>query len=378
MRKASRLEGVELSLLRRVMSRAPAGAIDLGIGEPGLDPPPVLRSAMDALGTQTHGYTPNAGSPDLREAVARYLGSAGGSDSVCVTVGSEEALFDTLLAFVNPGDEVLVPDPGYPPYPVVARLVGAIPVSYRLSAENGFELSLDAVERKISSRTKAVIVNSPSNPTGRVLSLEHLHGLVELARSKDLLLVSDEVYREIYFDERPPSLLDVYPEGVVVGGLSKSAGLTGWRLGWAAGSPERIEAITIVHQYVATCAPTPSQRLALALLRDLDPRVFESRRRVYRSRRDLMSALVESEMHARLWVPDGSYYMLVEAAPNGDSLALALDLLERARVVTIPGIAFGEEASRYLRLSFSAEENTIREGVARLGAALPASEVPSP
>ncbi len=370
MRRAGRLDGVELSLLRRVPARAPEGAVDLGLGEPGLAPPPQLRPAFDTLGIAPHGYTPNAGLSELRETVAHYLGARSGADSVCVTVGSEEALFASLLAFVDPGDEVLVPDPGYPAYAAVARLAGGLPVSYRLPADKQFAFSLEEIERKVSARTKAVVVNTPSNPTGGVLSREDLVALAKLARSRDLLLVSDEVYREIYFDERPTSLLDVYPEGVVVGGLSKAAGLTGWRLGWAAGSPELIEAITVVHQYVATCAPAPSQRLALELLRNLDPEVFDSRRRVYRCRRDLMNELLKIQSCTPALAPQGAYYMLVEAAPNGDSLALALDLVERAGLITIPGVAFGAEASRYLRLSFSPEESVIREGVKRLGAAL--------
>jgi aminotransferase len=379
MRKASRLEGVGLSLLRRVVSQAPNDAIDLGLGEPGLAPPSALCPSIDELGNDTHGYTPNAGIHELREMVALYLGAAGGANAVCMTVGSEEALFTTLLAFVDPGDEVLVPDPGYPAYPNVARLAGGVPVVYRLPAETGFDFSLDEIERQLSPRTRAIIVTTPSNPTGGIIPREQLQQLAELARAKDVLLISDEVYREIYFDERPASLLDVCPEGIVVGGLSKSAGLTGWRLGWAAGSQERIEAITVVHQYATTCAPTPSQRLALALLRDLDPSVFEARRRIYRARRDLMSTLVKSEMRVPAVLPGGAYYMLAEAAPRGDSLAVALDLLERTEVLTIPGVAFGEEASRYLRLTFSAEENTIREGVTRLGAALSlTSGVPSP
>lgn len=369
-RRAARLDGVDLSLLRRVVSRAPEGAIDLGLGEAGLPPPPSLRPAIEALGSVEHRYTPNAGLPELRETVARYLGAAEGADAVCVTVGSEEALFAALLAFVDPGDEVLVPDPGYPSYPAVARLAGGVPVPYRMPAETGFAFSLDELERRISPRTRAIVVNTPSNPTGGVLTRVDLEGLSAVARSRDLLLVSDEVYREIYFDGRPPSLLDVHPEGIVLGGLSKAAGLTGWRLGWAAGAPERIEAVTTVHQYVATCAPAPSQRLALELLRDLDPEVFHVRRRWYRRRRDVMSALVESELGARAPRPRGGFYMLVEAAPLGDSLAVALDLLERARVITVPGAAFGEEASRHLRLSFSVEERTIREGLRRLGAVL--------
>ncbi len=370
MRRAARLDHVQTSLLRRVVEKAPADAVDLGLGEPGLAPPSSVAETIGSFGDGRFGYSPNAGFRDLREKIAVYLGSPLGPDSVCVTVGSQEALFATLLAFIEPGDEVLVPDPGYPAYPAVARIAGGVPVSYRLPEEGNFAFSVDEVERRLSPRTRAILVNTPANPTGTVLSRGDFEALLALAQARDVLVVSDEVYREIYYGDPPASLLDVSKDGIVVGGLSKSAGLTGWRLGWAAGAPERIAAVTVVHQYAATCAPSPSQRLAIDLLERIDSADFDSRRKVYRARRDLMHGLVSRELGLPARLPQGSYYLLVRAAEDGESLSLALDLLERARVVTIPGVAFGEEASCYLRLSFSAAEDVIREGVSRLRRAL--------
>jgi aspartate/methionine/tyrosine aminotransferase len=368
MRRARRLEHVEMSLLRRVVSQAPPDAVDLGLGEPGIPPPSSVAATITSFGSGEFGYSPNAGFRVLREAVARYLSSRAGPDSICVTNGSQEALLATFLAFLDPGDEVLIPDPGYPGYPPVVRIAGGVPVAYRLPEARSFAFSPEEVERRLTPRTRAILVNTPANPTGTVLSHRDFEELTALARTRDLLVVSDEVYREIYFGPRPASLLDAAEEGIVVGGLSKCAGLTGWRLGWAAGSPDRIAAITVVHQYAATCAPSPSQRLALELLDDSAAEEFASRREVYRARRDLMRELLSDDFPCHS--PEGSYYLLLKAALDGDSVSLALDLLKRARVVTIPGAAFGDEASRYLRLSFSAREDVIREGISRLRAAL--------
>lgn len=368
--KASRLDDLDTSLVRRVLAAAPEDAIDLGLGEPGMGPPVSVRSTLQSFLDEPRGYSPNAGYPELREAVARYLKEPRGADAVCVTVGSQEALFATLMAFIEPGDEVLVPDPGYPAYPAVVRLAGGVAVAYRLPEEKAFTFVPAEVEKRLSPRTRAILVNTPANPSGTILSRQDLEGLAALARDRDLLLVSDEVYREIYFEEPPPSLLDVTPDGVVVGGLSKCAGLTGWRLGWAASSPERIAAINVVHQYIALCAPSPSQLIALDVLGDLAAVELPARRELYRSRRNLMKELVERELDLPYVSPQGAYYMLVKAAADGRSLELSLDLLHRAGVVTIPGVAFGQEAARYLRLSFSADEPTIREAMHRLRRAL--------
>jgi aspartate/methionine/tyrosine aminotransferase len=353
------------------MEAAPLGAINLGFGEPTFDTPKaILQAAHRAVDAGRLGYTPTAGIPELRQAIADYSGSELGADSVLVTVGTQEALFATMLAWLDLGDEVLVPDPGFPAYPAIARLAGARPVSYPLSASEGFRFHTESLESRITPRTRALILNSPANPTGGIISREELRKVAELAREQQLLVISDEVYGEIYFADRPPSYLDVSSDGVVVSSLSKSASMTGWRLGWVAGAAERIEPIRVVHQYAVTCAPTHSQKAALAAFGSDGMRQAETFRGELRKRRDLLGELVEKRLGLRCHIPEATFYTLIEAAPAGDSLRVAMELVKRARVITIPGAAFGKEAGRFLRLSFSGSKEDIRAGIERLANSL--------
>jgi aspartate aminotransferase len=364
---ASRLDGVGISLIRRVLEAAPPGAVNLGFGEPTFETPePIVAAARESLGQERLGYTPTAGLPELREAIANDSGHGLDADSVLVTVGSQEALFATLMAWVDVGEEVLVPDPGFPAYPAIARLAGARPVPYRSSASNGFRFDASAIEPLISARTRAIVLNNPANPTGGVIPLEELRKVEGLAIEHDLLVVSDEVYREIYFEERPPSYLDVSTEGIVVSSLSKVASMTGWRLGWAVGSPERLRPIRVVHQYAVTCAPTLSQRSALAAFDSAARQKAESFRQVLKARRDLLVALVRERLGLDPLVPEATFYLMIQAPPGADSEKTSMDLVERAGVITIPGAAFGDEAEGFLRLSFSVEEDQIHAGVERL------------
>jgi aspartate/methionine/tyrosine aminotransferase len=371
-RVAKRLEDIRLSLIRRVLGAAPEGSINLGFGEPDFaTPASIVSAARAALETPRLGYTANTGLPALREAVARAYAPAGaGPEWVCVTVGAEEALLVALLTWVDPGDEVLVPDPGYPAYAALVRIAGATPVPYRLPEAGGFRFELSALEEGIGPRARAVVINSPANPSGSVMRREDMARVRELARARELLVVSDEVYRELWLEEPAASFWDEPGDGIVVGSLSKSASMTGWRLGWAIAPPDRIEWMTVTHQYAVTCAPTHSQWAALAAFEDEAKGELSSWRRELSRRRDLLVSLVEGRLGWRCVVPEGTFYLLAEAAPDGRSLDLAVRLLESGKVVTIPGEAFGDEARRYLRLSFSVSEGEIREAVDRLERAL--------
>ena len=190
---ASRLEGVGISLIRRILEAAPRDAINLGLGEPIFDTPrAILRAAHQTLDEGRLGYTATAGLPELRQAIAEYSGDRISPDSVLVTVGAQEALFATMLAWLGPGQEVLVPDPGFPAYPAIARLAGASPVAYPLSASEGFRFSAGALEPLISPRTRVLVLNSPGNPTGVIIPLEELRKVAKLAAKHELLVISDE------------------------------------------------------------------------------------------------------------------------------------------------------------------------------------------
>jgi len=365
---AQRLDGVSLSLIRQVFEKAPPDAINLGLGEPAFaTAPEIVDAALTILGTEPLGYTFNGGILELRELIAQRAPGNHTADSVCVTVGANGGLLGSMLVSVDAGDEVLVPDPGFPTYEAITSLAGAHPVCYPMSADDSFRFSVDALEKLITKKTRAVVINSPSNPTGHIIPDSELKGLATLADTHDLMVISDEVYREFYYGKRCPSFLDVSGRGLVVNSLSKTEAMTGWRIGWTVGPPEFISAITAVNQHSVTCAPTLSQRVALRALGASAEERAAGTRADFSQRRRLILEMIDDQLGLPRIEPEGAFFVLLEAAPSGDSLGLALDILDKTNVITIPGAAFGEESSRFLRLSFGATEACIFEGLQRLG-----------
>ena len=366
---AARLDGLSLSLTRQLHDAAPDDAINLGLGEPTFDTDQsIVSAARGSLDAGRLPYTPNAGLPALRAAIAERAHGRFSADSVCVTVGATGALLASIFATVDQGDEVLVPDPGFPSYAAVAAIAGAQPVRYPMTSVEAFRFSCDALEPFISERTSVVVINSPSNPTGHVASRDQLERLAELADAHELTVISDETYNEIYFGERPTSYHEVSERGIVVSCLSKTESMTGWRLGWAIGPRDLARAMTVVNQYAVTCAPTLSQQAALAALASgFDARAARLRESLDRHRR-LIIELVEAHLEIPFIDPQGAFFLLLEAAPHGSSLDVALDVLDKTGVITVPGAGFGHQAEHFLRLSFSATEDEIREGIRRLSA----------
>jgi aspartate/methionine/tyrosine aminotransferase len=366
---AQRLAGIEKSAIRKIYDRAPAGSINLGLGEPDFATPTVVRDkAIEFIRTEKIRYTPNAGLIELRRAIAGYYGDAAKYESVCVTNGSQEALFVALMALIDPGDEVLLPDPGFVAYPAIVRMAGGKPVFYKLPAKYKFQLSVEDFKRKISSKTKAAIFNSPSNPTGSILPPIDFACVAKLLAGSEIIVIADEIYQEIYFDRRPSSMADFYPRTLVISGLSKSHAMTGWRLGWIYGDPEIVRHLTVLHQYATTCASTISQRAALAAFTDAGRAAAENLRAELRARRDFLVEQIDTqlaEFKLKRIIPDGAFYLMLDMSPFGKSFEVAERLLGN-KVITIPGVAFGEEAEGWLRLSFATDFETIREGVRRI------------
>ncbi|ANM28761.1 hypothetical protein ABI59_02760 [Acidobacteria bacterium Mor1] len=368
-RLSQRISGVQRTLIRQMFDAAPAGAINLGLGQPDLPTPGVVAEAGHAAIDQGRtGYTTTAGDPELRQHIAaNYPGFVSAAEEVVVTVGSQEALYATFLALTDPGDEVLLPDPGYPAYPTVARLVGAVPRTYPLRAERGFVPDPDEIGGLITPRTRVLLLCSPSNPTGAVTDPETTRALTDLAASRGISWISDEVYAAFVYD-RPAG----FPwqtgagNGVVVSSLSKNVSMTGWRVGWAAAPAEVATKITAAHQHLATCAPSISQRAAVAAF-SAEGRVAEREYlEEFRARRDLMEGLLRKIPGVDPGTPAGAFYIFADVRAHGDSTALAWRLLEEQQVVTVPGEAFGAAGAGYLRLSYAASREAIREGVGRL------------
>jgi aspartate/methionine/tyrosine aminotransferase len=367
------MESVERTLIRRIFDEAPPDAINLGLGLPDLETPPVVSLAgVRGIARGRTGYTETAGNEELRTAVARrYRPFSTGPESVVVTVGSQEAMFATLLCLADAGDEVLYPDPGFPAYPVVARLVGARPVSYPLRRERGFRIDPADVASRLTSRSRVVVLCSPSNPTGAVHRGEDLRELTDLLERRGVAWVSDEVYAGFVYDGSLPSPVGwSRTGGVVVSGLSKDLSMTGWRIGWAVGPAPVIRKITAAHQYLVTCASSVSQEAALEAFTEDGEAERERYLQIFRERRALMARELSKIDGVRFDLPDGAFYFFVDVSRYGDSLELARRILARRKVVTIPGESFGSGGRGYLRLSYAASREEIRRGVGAMGAEL--------
>jgi aspartate/methionine/tyrosine aminotransferase len=367
-----RLRGIEKSAIRQVFDRARAGSINLGLGEPDLQTPEVIRqAALRIIATEHNGYTSHAGLQSLRELVAAdYPQLGANSEQVIITAGSQEALYLALMTLVDEGDEVLLPDPGFVAYPTIVRMAGGVPSFYRLPAADDFAFDAAEFERSLSPRTKVVITISPSNPTGRMLTEKDLAVMRELLGQTDAYVIGDEIYRDIYYAKgRPPSISSFCDRTIVIGGLSKSMSMTGWRLGWMCGDLEVIRSALILHGYVTTCASTISQKAALAAWTEEGEAARKEIRSTFLERRDHLLKAISQELKLHAVVPDGSFYTMVDARRYGSSLSVAEVMLEEG-VITVPGGAFGSEGEGFLRVSFCADLPTLTEGVKRMGVAL--------
>ena len=367
-----RLQGIEKSVIRQMLDRARPGSINLGLGEPDLPTPDVIRkAAVKAIVEEQNGYTMQAGLLSLRERVAAaYPYLEGKPERVLITAGSQESMYLALMSLVEEGDEVLIPNPGFVAYPTIVKMAGGKANFYRLPSDKGFAFDADEFRRALTPRTKVVICTSPSNPSGRTLSKDDLVSIADALRDHGAYLISDEIYRELYYTpERPESLSEFYDRTIVISGLSKSMSMTGWRLGWLCGEESVVSSALVLHGYVTTCASTVSQKAALVAW---TPEAEDARagfRETFRSRKDHMLELLESELGLRAVVPEGAFYTMVDVSGYGSSMEVAEALLEE-RVITVPGSGFGSESEGYLRVSFCADHDTLTEGVNRMKKAI--------
>ena len=367
-----RLQGIEKSVIRQVFDRAQPGSINLGLGEPDLPTPDVIRkAAVKVIVEEQNGYTSHAGLPALREKVAaEYPYLEGRPERVIITAGSQEALYLALLTLIDEGDEVLLPNPGFVAYPTIVRMAGGTSTYYRLPRERGFAFDADEFRRALSPRTKVVVCISPSNPTGRTLSQDDLASIGDAVRDHGTYLISDEIYREIYYTrERPGSLSSFYDRTIVIGGLSKSMSMTGWRLGWLCGDEAVVQAALVLHGYITTCASAVSQKASLAAWTGEAHHARAGFRETFRARRDHLLELIDLELRLRAVTPDGAFYTMLDVNEYGRSMDVAEALLDE-KVITVPGAGFGSESEGFLRVSFCADHETLAEGVRRIKKAI--------
>jgi aspartate/methionine/tyrosine aminotransferase len=369
---SERMSGIDKTLIRRIHDLADSSAINLGLGELRFPTPKsIMEHVREKSGEWSLGYTPNEGLAELRGLVAKDCGYGVSPDQVCITVGAEEALFGLLMILVNPGDEILVPDPGYPAYPSIVKMAGGTPTAYSLYPEDNFTLRSEAVKKTITARTKVIIINSPNNPTGAVYSREELMSLARILDERDVLVISDEVYRDIYYENKPDSIAPYIQRFVVINSVSKSFSMTGWRLGWCIAPPELTRLFASFHQLAVTCAPSISQHAAVFALKGLADAEKHQNLEELRRRRELALRCLEKDTDLRYLKPAGAFYILVDISSKiaryGNSLEAAMNLLSRENVVVIPGTAFGRRGEGYLRLSLAASPEYIEEGIRRIG-----------
>ncbi|RLF16252.1 MAG: pyridoxal phosphate-dependent aminotransferase [Thermoprotei archaeon] len=382
MRLSERALTIKSSGIRRLfdLAQRTPGIISLGIGEPDQDTPPhVKEAAKRALDEGYTHYTPNAGFPDLREALAEKLRRDNNidvtPDEVIVTGGGGTgALMLSLMCLVNPGDEVLIPDPGFVVYEAAVLMAGGKPVYVPLREEDDFRMLPEEVERRITPRTKCIIINTPSNPTGGVLEEEDLKGIAELAIRHDLFVVSDEVYEKLVYDGHRhvsmASLPGMKERTVTVNSFSKTYAMTGWRIGYAAGPKELIDQMVKLQQFTMVHAPAVSQRAALAALKGPQNFVEEMVKEYDRRRRFIVDKLNSIEGLSCI-KPKGAFYAFLNIKGLGlSSEEAAMKLLERAKVVTVPGVAFGPSGEGYLRISYSRPIDQLEEACNRIEVAI--------
>jgi aspartate aminotransferase/aminotransferase len=362
------------SAIREIMALAAErpDVIHLELGEPDLPTPEhVVAGAFEAARAGWTRYTSNAGLASLREAIAvrasRSAGAPVAPDRIVVTVGAVGALFTAIMAVVDPGDEVLIPDPGWPNYESIVHLAGGRPVRFALAPGRGFLPDLDELAARITPATRAIMINTPGNPSGAVFPAAIMEGIAGLASRRGLYVISDEIYEDLVFEGRHVSIAGLGGDdrALVVSGFSKSYAMTGWRLGYLVCPPHLAAVAATLQEPVTSCVSAVVQKAGEAAL--AGPQECVDRlRAVYRTRRDLV---VEALGPAGLLpvVPAGAFYALVDVGGTGqDSTSFAKDLLLAEGVAVVPGITFGPSCDRYVRLAFTADANALRSGLERI------------
>jgi aspartate/methionine/tyrosine aminotransferase len=357
------------------LERQGRSIIHLEIGEPDFDTPPkVVEAGIRALRAGATHYSPVPGVPELRQAIARHLSFKHGVEidpaAVLVSPGAKMMIFALIHSLVDPGEEVIFPAPVYPAYEAAIRLAGAMPVPVRLDERREFRFDLDEVAQKVSPRTRMIVINSPQNPTGGVLPLEDLKRLGALAEKNDLLILSDEIYSEIFYDKRPASMLDVPDISgrvLIVNGFSKSLAMTGWRLGFGVLPRDFVPAVTLFMNSSVASTATFTQHAALEAfdrltMKDVDAMVEE-----FRKRRDVLVDGLNKIPGIRCLKPQGAFYVFPNITGLGiTSRVLADRLLNEAGVSLLPGTAFGEYGEGYLRISFANSLSEIESALDRI------------
>ncbi len=363
---ARRLLGIEMSGIRKMFELAGTDSVNMGLGEPDFDPAPHIQEALSRAMAEGHNnYGPSLGTPELRDAVAHrikdYRGEDVSADNIIITAGATQGLMAVNQTFVDHGDEVLIPDPGFVLYEAQARICGGFPVHYSLTPENNYCPDLEEIKEKITPRTKLWVINTPGNPTGACMTRDQVRACSELAEDHDIMIVADEVYDFLTYDGPHHSFLSHHDNVIWVNSFSKTYAMTGWRLGCIATTHEYVKAIETMHYYTVACPPTPIQWAGVAALegpQDQSDEMFKA----FKERRDRITSRIQNIPGMHMEKPGGAFYAFPRYdfdVPSGD---LAMQLA-KAGLICSPGSAFGQLGEHHLRFSYACGLEEIDRGM---------------
>lgn len=362
---AKRVSDINLSQVRKMFEQASPTAINLALGEPDFDTPQhIIEALEDALTMGYTHYSQNKGLPKLREAIVGKLKKDNNinttMDDIIITVGASEALYSSINALINPKDDVLIPDPGFLSYQEVVKIAGANPIPVKTYPENGFKTTIEDVENSLTPNTKAIIINSPCNPTGAVIEKEDVKAISDLADDKDIIIISDEIYEKIIYDKKHYSFQAYTDNAITINGFSKSYAMTGLRIGYLSAAPEMIEEILKIHQYNVACVDTPTQIAATDALIKSQQCVTDMVKQ-FRKRRDLVVKSLNG-MNLECIKPDGAFYVFFQCDNPDEFIQKAL----KEDVVLVNGNAFGNMGEGYIRLSYAQSYDNLKRAMHRL------------
>jgi aspartate aminotransferase len=365
MEPSKRVRSINLSEIRKMFEKADENSINLGLGEPDFNTPEhIIEAASIAMREGFTHYTSNMGILELREAISKKLkidnGIKASPESILVTVGASEAIYMCMQALVDPGDEVLIPDPGFLSYKACVNLAGGVARGVQLKVENDLRMTSEDVADAITNKTKAIILNSPSNPTGSVMKKEDIKAIAEIADDNGIYLISDEVYEKIIYDKKHHSPAKFCENGITINGFSKSYAMTGFRIGYVTANSEITEELLKIHQYTTACASSMVQKGALAALEgpqnSVDEMVSEFKRR-----RNLVVKRLD-DMGIECIEPHGAFYVF----PRVDNPVEFISDGLKNGVVMVNGGAFGIYGKNHVRLSYATSYNQLKEAMNRL------------
>jgi len=368
---SSRMNGIQLSGLRKMFELVRSDSVNLGLGEPDFQPPPeAVEAVEEAMRMGFNKYGPTNGIPPLREEISKRLKIYWKDvtpENVVVTSSGSEALFSGFLTFMDQGQKALVPDPGFVLYRPHSQLTGGSHTDYTLAIENSFRPDPDEMERLIDEKTRLIVMNSPSNPTGGMVTRQDRDDIVDVAREHDLVIISDEVYDTmVYPGNSHHSFLGSYEKTMMVNSFSKIFSMTGWRMGYVAASDEMISKISLAHYHMVACPPTPIQYGALAALRksgDYVNRMVSE----FERRRDHITGRLNEIPGFHAISPPGTFYSFPSYdLGDGETRIRSVDLameLARGGLICSPGTTFGEKGEYHLRFSFVNSMEEIGKGM---------------